>query len=393
MKLLLENWRSYTQSLLNEDLLIESYEDAKKSVVARASKWFKGYVYQRDLDIYNTIEEKIKQDILAKWGKEYNKQTIEEIKSQGYVYHWDIAGYCIHFFLQQSFVPVDITDKQAQVALLWSYRQLISDDFNSIKDKFVFSLVLLLLARVKGSKSVESLSDTDGGEASDEIYSYYWTYFGGPVADTFERFTVGSGEDEEEVYRKNLIERFFQMNRFIRNGKRDLNAVSDFNELYELVNEARPLYQAWQEKQADKDAEAGKELLLDDQNWQVIAIHNKGAACQLGKGTDWCTAAPGLEYFKQYYRPDDPLFYILDKSDGEKYQFHFGTGQFMDRFDDPLVGKNVPNPRFLMFKKILEVLDASVPSKYEYVRRKIASELRKIDGTIQEFERMGVSYR
>jgi hypothetical protein len=254
-------------------------------------------------------------------------------------------------------------------------------------------LVLLLLGKVKGSKSVESLSDTDGGEASDEIYSYYWRYFGGPVADTFERFTVGSGEDEEEVYRRNLIERFFQMNRFIRNGKRDLNAVSDFDELYELVNEARPLYQAWQDKQADKDAEAGKELLLDDENWQVIAIHNKGAACQLGKGTDWCTAAPGLEYFKQYYRPDDPLFYILDKSDGEKYQFHFGTGQFMDRFDDPLVGKNVPNPRFLMFKKILEVLNASVPSKYQYVRRNIASVLRKVDGTIQEFERMGVSYR
>ena len=55
MKLLLENWRSYTQSLLNEDLLIESYEDAKKSVVARASKWFKGYVYQHNLDMAKSI--------------------------------------------------------------------------------------------------------------------------------------------------------------------------------------------------------------------------------------------------------------------------------------------------------------------------------------------------
>ena len=182
MKLLLESWRSYTQSLLNEDLLIESYEDAKKSVVARASKWFKGYVYQHDLDIYNTIEEKIKQDILAEWGKEYNKQTIEQIKNEGYAYHWDIAGYYIHFILQESFVPVDITDKKAQVALLWSYRQLIGDDFNSIKDEFVFSLVSLLLTKVKGSKSVESLSDTDGVEASDQIYSYYWRYFGAPIS-------------------------------------------------------------------------------------------------------------------------------------------------------------------------------------------------------------------
>ena len=155
MKLLFENWRSYTQSLLNEDLLIESYEDAKKSVIARASKWFKGYLYQHDLDIYNRIEEKIKKEVEEKWGEEYNKQAIEKIKNAGHVFHWDIAGYIFNFTLQNYFLPTDLTDKQRQIALLWSYRQFVADQYGvlnkSQKDEFVFSLVSLLLTKVKGS--------------------------------------------------------------------------------------------------------------------------------------------------------------------------------------------------------------------------------------------------
>ena len=374
MKLLLENWKAYTQSLLNEDLLIESYEEAKESVIKRSSKWFKGYVYQHDLEIYNEIEKKIENEVEKTWGKEYNKESVEEIKNKGYVFDWDVAGYIFCFTLTKYFIPMDITNTQRKLALLWSYRQFIADQNGVLdstqKDEFVFSVASLLLTKVKSSRSITRLADSYGGDLADPIYSHYHTLLAstprdfGRLKNVFENIVVGFDEDAMLITRKYLIERFFQMNRFIRDGKRDLNAVINFDELYELVEEARPLYKAWQEKQEQADAEAGKELLLDDDNWQIIAIHNKGAACQLGKGTDWCTAAPGLNYFKNYYKPNDPLFYILDKSDGERYQFHFGTQQFMDKDDNSIYPS-----RYHVGDEIMTALAKVVPSNYNIARK------------------------
>ena len=72
-------------------------------------------------------------------------------------------------------------------------------------------------------------------------------------------------------------------------------------------------------------------------DWEVYIPENKGAACKLGKDTDWCTAAPGLEYYKQYHSKDDPLIIFISKKDPtEKYQFHYGSEQFMNRYDEEL---------------------------------------------------------
>ncbi|MEK6882114.1 MAG: hypothetical protein AABY22_21030, partial [Nanoarchaeota archaeon] len=88
--------------------------------------------------------------------------------------------------------------------------------------------------------------------------------------------------------------------------------------------------------------------------------HNKGAACELGKGTDWCTAAPGLEYYKQYHKEDDPLFIIHAKT-GEKFQFHYGSGQFMDSTDTQITDKQ-------FFKEIHKILLNTVGEKYSFFK-------------------------
>jgi hypothetical protein len=81
--------------------------------------------------------------------------------------------------------------------------------------------------------------------------------------------------------------------------------------------------------------------------WVIAAAHGKGAACLLGKKTSWCTASPGLDYFNQYYGgEDDPLFYIHTpgdtrddpEDDGDRFQFHYGSKQFMDVTDTPVRG-------------------------------------------------------
>lgn len=127
------------------------------------------------------------------------------------------------------------------------------------------------------------------------------------------------------------FETFFHYHHIIEN--RDLFTVPNAPALIALMRSAAPHIAAYQEKQRYNDAEAGQEHLLSNAQWEVIAIHNKGAACELGKGTKWCTAAPGLEYFASYYRKDDPLIFIRDKRAGERYQLSCHAKQLMDEDD------------------------------------------------------------
>ena len=138
--------------------------------------------------------------------------------------------------------------------------------------------------------------------------------------------------------------------------------IYDLGDLQLAVSGATPAYLTWLDKQANKDAEAGTELIFENEKYKIFIPNNKGAACELGKGTTWCTAAPGLDYYNHYHKPEDPLFIIFKKDDrgkdgwssdvvqknpsmkgiAAKYQFHYGTGQYMDAEDVPILQYN-PN--------------------------------------------------
>jgi hypothetical protein len=348
MKLLLESWKRYTTSLLNEDLLIESYEDAYETIKKRSTKLLKGWAYDKSPDRYRQIEQNIQDALTDKLG---NNPSQEEINK--YTNAWEIGGIIIANMINDRIIPSDITDKQKSIALLWNYKQFAKNSIVDL-DSF-FNTIVEYLA----SHGYDIFLDFSGKFLDiPELRKNFSLSF------AYAYMNDDPQSAESDIRRSKLIENFFHWNRFIEDGKKDLNFVSDYDELIELVKEAKILYQAWQEKQEEKDAEAGKEVLLDDQNWQIVAIHNKGAACQLGKGTEWCTAAPGLDYFKQYYKPNDPLFFILDKIDGERYQFHFGTQQFMDKDDNDLYPS-----RYHVGDAIMEILAQVVPDKYPVARK------------------------
>ncbi len=108
------------------------------------------------------------------------------------------------------------------------------------------------------------------------------------------------------------LEFFFQWQDFME--KKDIFSITSFAELLKVVKNASPKVKAHQDKKTYLDVGEGTEVLRDDDMWTIYAIHNKGAACHWGKGTPWCTAAPGLEWFKKYYAPDSPLFYFEPKN-------------------------------------------------------------------------------
>jgi len=164
------------------------------------------------------------------------------------------------------------------------------------------------------------------------------------------------------------LEMFFHYQQFM--GKKDLNTIKDLDELEQIVLDARDDIRDYQESRAYKDADApgAQEVFRDDEEWKIVAIHNKGAACQLGKGTNWCTAAPGLDYFEDYYKPEDPLFYFEQRSDeepgsrGEKFQFHYGTEQFMTADDQEVSG-------YWGDKLHKLLMQTEAPAKYPIVKK------------------------
>jgi hypothetical protein len=155
------------------------------------------------------------------------------------------------------------------------------------------------------------------------------------------------------------LETFFHHQRFMPN--QDLMQMKSLDDLVVMTHNAKEEIDKAQEKKNYLDAEEGTEIFRDDDKWTIAALHNKGAACELGKSTDWCTAAPGLDYFEDYYKEEDPLFYFQNKSNLNKFQFHYGSSQFMDSKDQRLTGES-----FEVLHDLLTQTEAY--DKYEMLR-------------------------
>lgn len=181
-------------------------------------------------------------------------------------------------------------------------------------------------------------------------------------------------------YIRVFLERFFQWKNFIQRDMRDLNRVPNIETLRNIVNDAKESYMAHQQQKANKDASLGTEVIYEDDNYKIFIPNNKGAACQLGKGTEWCTAAPGLEYYEQYHKPEDPLFIIFKKLHDvnsqavakdnniepvEKYQFHYGSVQFMDSSDIPVFESDSGNK---VFKEVHRILVNTVGERFPFLQ-------------------------
>ena len=89
----------------------------------------------------------------------------------------------------------------------------------------------------------------------------------------------------------------------------------------------------------DKTADKGKATtVFENGAVRIIVPQDETSACYYGQGTRWCTAARANNMYDNYARDGD-LYILLPKQpkyDGEKYQLHFASGQFMDEGDSPI---------------------------------------------------------
>jgi hypothetical protein len=115
------------------------------------------------------------------------------------------------------------------------------------------------------------------------------------------------------------------------------NDIMRYSDLADFVAVMDEYEDPEEKKQADKGT---AKTVFENDAVRIVVPEDQNAACYYGQGTRWCTAATkGSNYFGHYSK-DGPLYILLPKQpkyDGEKYQLHFASEQFMDE-DDNAVG-------------------------------------------------------
>lgn len=119
--------------------------------------------------------------------------------------------------------------------------------------------------------------------------------------------------------------------------ERDINKYSSLQDLYNVIR----VYIDNSELSTSKSDEVrkikeGAEKVYEDNDWLIIVPHTKEASCYYGKGTQWCTAASSSHNMFDDYNSQGTLYININKNNGEKYQFHFETDEFMDPTNTPI---------------------------------------------------------
>ena len=147
-------------------------------------------------------------------------------------------------------------------------------------------------------------------------------------------------------------------------AKKAIEQIEDESELYEIVKRAKPAYDAYLKDKAERDTKTdiSQSKVFENEEFNVYVPKTKGAAIQLGKGTDWCTAAPGLKYY-EHYTKTSPLIIFVSKTEPEewRYQFWYGDdetqGQFMDIHDQSITEGAEKRKIFFYLNNIVKQLN------------------------------------
>ena len=112
--------------------------------------------------------------------------------------------------------------------------------------------------------------------------------------------------------------------------RNDIMRYADLSDFVGVMDE----YPDPEEKQqADKGS---AETVFENDAVRIIVPKDQSAACYYGQGTRWCTASRTSTNYFGHYSKDGDLYILLPKKpqhEGEKYQLHFPSGQFMNEED------------------------------------------------------------
>ena len=123
-----------------------------------------------------------------------------------------------------------------------------------------------------------------------------------------------------------------KLKKMIPSPRNDFNGYRDLGDFYSVVDE----YPDPEEREMKSKGDA-KEV-YKDANVRIIQPEDINAACYYGQGTRWCTAADSNNMFDRYNQ-EGPMYILLPTKathEGEKYQIHPESGQYMNEGDYPV---------------------------------------------------------
>ena len=131
--------------------------------------------------------------------------------------------------------------------------------------------------------------------------------------------------------------------------KKDINQIKTEDDLDAFISKAEEIkdreLDPSQKKGVSKSDKFADLRIGEVDGYQVYKIPQGtsdemyGAACELGSGTSWCTATGNTKNWFDSYAKDGPL-YIFIGPDGDKYQFHYESNQYMDKNDRSILSRN-----------------------------------------------------
>ena len=129
----------------------------------------------------------------------------------------------------------------------------------------------------------------------------------------------------------------FKVKKILPDNLRNI-ANFKFSQLYDIIANDELNAKLDAIENAPSKDKGTAQVVFDNSLVRIIVPNDEAAACYYGQGTRWCTAARANNMYDNYARDGD-LYILLPKQpkyDGEKYQLHFASGQFMDEGDSPI---------------------------------------------------------
>lgn len=196
------------------------------------------------------------------------------------------------------------------------------------------------------------------------------TYKGGNNAGKYAKWILAlanKGTLDNIGHVKDILTRFDSEKNNLIN--KDIMKYKSLDELEDMLNdessyaEKSHRQQVRDRQKARRDADITKEakLVFSGDGFDVWVPETYAAECKLGAGTRWCTASTESDYYYDYYkRIYGGDYYVFIGENGEKYQFHIESHQFMDKDDEPVdmveFFKDKPSLKAFITPKILKAM-------------------------------------
>lgn len=131
--------------------------------------------------------------------------------------------------------------------------------------------------------------------------------------------------------------------------------------------------------------EKGLEKIYEDNKWMIGIPENFESSKDFGNYTNWCTTSSYGSYFNHYLSRYGGEYYILlNKENGDLFQFHFESGQFMDERNSSIDMHNFTEDN----RKVAQFLNEykSKKSGVTFIEDDDMKLKRKLKGIMQQFD-------